>query len=363
MRDTARGGHLARPRFRDRPRLVRVAGAAARPSQRLMTRFQAVAVTLAGAVLAVVLLNVFLPQPFGPFALGAIFEPYLVVVGVLAGVVGLRSRKPVSRLLLVALIGISLLRYIPAWVSFPAPPTAETLQVSAWNLHDGQAAARRVLQGVFASDADIIALAELGPDSVAALQRDARSFEFKALTSESVFLDVGLLSVYPILETERSTSPPFLRAVIQPPTAEPIVVYAIHAPLGRYVSIRGIPVSVDLSVRDAAMAVIRDRIEQDLAQERSVIVLGDFNTTERELAYALIASGLRDAHLDAGMGPGLTWRPGGFLPFGVLRIDYVMSTPDLQATSSTVDCSLSSDHCRVDVELSMNQQVSLGTGI
>ena len=327
-----------------------------------MTRIQAVAITLTAAALAIVLLNIFLPQPFGPFALGAIFEPYLVLVGLLAGFVGLRSRKPIARLVVLALIGISLWRYVPAWVSFPAPAGPQTLRVSAWNLHDGQGAARRVLQGTSASDAEIMALAELGPEAVAALQHDATGFEFKALASDSEFLDVGLLSVYPILETERSTSPPFLRAVIQPPNAEPMVVYAIHAPLGRYVSVRGIPVSVDLSVRDAAMAVIRDRVEQDLAQERSVIILGDFNTTERELAYGLIADGLRDAHLDAGLGPGLTWRPGGFLPFGVLRIDYVLSTPDLQATSSTVDCSLPSDHCRVDVELSMSRELSLGTG-
>ena len=112
------------------------------------------------------------------------------------------------------------------------------------------------------------------------------------------------------------------------------------------------------------MALIRTRIEEDLAGKRSVIVLGDLNTTERERAYAGLSAGLRDAHLDAGLGPGFTWRPGplSFLPFGMLRIDYVLSSPDLVATSSTVDCSLPSDHCRLDVELAMSRLSVSGYG-
>ena len=39
----------------------------------------------------------------------------------------------------------------------------------------------------------------------------------------------------------------------------------------------------------------------------------------------------------------------------MLRIDYVLSTPDLVPMSATVDCSLRSDHFRVDVELTMTR--------
>ena len=52
-----------------------------------MTRIQIAALTWVALVLAVVLLNIVLPQPFGPSALGAIFEPYLVLSGLIAGVV------------------------------------------------------------------------------------------------------------------------------------------------------------------------------------------------------------------------------------------------------------------------------------
>ena len=77
--------------------------------------------------------------------------------------------------------------------------------------------------------------------------------------------------------------------------------------------------------------------------------MGDMNTTEREQAYADFTAGLRDAHLDAGIGPGLTWRPDELksLPFGLIRIDYVLTSPDLVALSSTVKCTDLSDHCQV----------------
>jgi vancomycin resistance protein VanJ len=80
------------------------------------------------------------------------------------------------------------------------------------------------------------------------------------------------------------------------------------------------------------------------------VMLGDINTTEREPAYAELSAGLRDSHLDAGLGPGLTWGPDrfGFLPFGLLRIDYILVSPQIQPLTSTVDCGLPSDHCRLD---------------
>jgi vancomycin resistance protein VanJ len=294
-----------------------------------------------------------LPPPFGLSAMPAIFEPYLVVIGLIAALAVVRRRGRGGLMLIVVLVAIALARYAPSWVSFPPAPTSDTIRISTWNMHAGPNAADRALDGVSTSSAQILAMHELGPDAVAALEGLHDRFPYAALTSNTSFLDVGLLSEFPISDTERSTNPPFLRAVVHTPAADPIVVYAVHAPLARLITTAGIPYGVDFSVRDKAIAVIRSRIDQDLANNLSVVVLGDFNTTEREGAYGVISNGLRDAHMDAGVGPGLSWRPPpvDFIPFGMLRIDYVFSTPDLQPTSATVDCSLPSDHCRVDVEL------------
>ncbi len=323
-----------------------------------MTNPQALAFTWIAATVAIVVLNILLPQPFGLSAMGAVLEQYLVLIALVAGIAAIRSFRPAERLvvvaLLVALVAITLPRYVPAWISPVAlTGTEDVIRVATWNMHAGPNAADRALKGISSSDAQIMAMEELGAEAVAALEGQASRFPYTALTSDTAFLDVGLLSEYPILETQRSTNPPFLRAVVDPPSADPIVVYAVHIPLARLVYIGGIPVGVDFSVRDKAIATVRSRVQEDLARNQRVIVLGDFNMTERERAYDLISSGLRDSHLDAGNGPGFSWRPPpiDFVPFGMLRIDYVFSTPDLQPSTSSVDCSLPSDHCRVDVEL------------
>jgi endonuclease/exonuclease/phosphatase family metal-dependent hydrolase len=153
-----------------------------------------------------------------------------------------------------------------------------------------------------------------------------------------------------------------LRAVVQPPATKAIVVYVVHAPLARFVRWGDVPVGVDFNARERAVAAIRARIDVDLADGTSVIVMGDLNTTERELGYAALSPGLRDSHLDAGTGPGFTWRPWpvAALPLGLVRIDYVLTTPDLSPTASTVNCGVPSDHCRVDATLTVTGPLTPG---
>lgn len=322
-----------------------------------MTRLEVAALTWVALVVALVGLHVLVPQRFGPLALSQIFEPYVIVTGLIAGAVAFRLTSAAGRGLVLVLLAIALLRYVPAWISFPAAPDGDPLQVSAWNIEAGDDAANRVLTGIASSNAQLIGLAELQPEAAAALADSGVTarFEFQALSPHRNVLGVGLLSQYPILEQDASTDPPYVRAVVAPIAGDPIVVYVVHPLPARFVHLGDVPVGIDTSVREAAIALIRQRVEEDIAAQRSVVVLGDINATEREPAYAELSAGLRDAHLDAGVGPGFTWRPSplAFLPFGLLRIDYVLATPDLAATSSTVDCSLPSDHCRVDVDLAV----------
>lgn len=302
--------------------------------------------------LTTVALNIATPQPFGLSALGAIFEPYLLFSALLAGSVALRSPGWVARVLVLALIVVALGRYLPGLTSFPPEPGTEPLRVSTWNVLAGEDAIARALQGISASRADLIALQEIEADVAAQLTSEATGFQFRAMEAHDDS-DVALLSRFPILESQPVPGLPALRAVVDWPSADPVVVYVAHPPLAEYVRLGDIPVGVDFNVRDTIIGRLRGPIDEDLAAGRSVVVMGDFNTTERERAYGWLSDGLRDAHLDAGTGPGFTWRPSPlmFMPVGVLRIDYVLSSPDLAATAATVDCSLPSDHCRVDVEL------------
>ena len=166
-------------------------------------------------------------------------------------------------------------------------------------------------------------------------------------------LGAALLSRWPMIDQQASIHPTYIRAVVQPPTLDrPLVVYVVHPLPPDFKTGSGLP-TLDTQQRSADQATMRALIEADLAAGQSVLVMGDLNTTEREPAYADFTRGLHDAHLDAGTGPGLTWRPDELkaLPFGLIRIDYVLTTPDLVALSSTVNCTDLSDHCQVTATL------------
>jgi endonuclease/exonuclease/phosphatase family metal-dependent hydrolase len=132
-----------------------------------------------------------------------------------------------------------------------------------------------------------------------------------------------------------------------------VAVFVVHPLPARIATLARFPVSLDTRGRDARITMIRSLVDQDLSAGRSVVVLGDVNTTEREPAYAELSEGLRDAHLDAGVGPGFTWRPPAlaFLPFGLLRIDYAFVSPQFVVESTFTDCTLSSDHCRLEATI------------
>lgn len=313
---------------------------------------------LAWTTLLLMLLGVhaLLPQRSGPIALTEVFEPYLVVAGLIASAFAFGARPRSARPLVVILLVVVVVRYGPALISIPDPGPGATLQVMAWNLEAGPDAGQRALAGVLRSDAGLIGVEELQPESAAALEADGSvtaRFPYRVLEPDDGVLGLGLLSMHPIVEHQYLADPPVMRAVLDPVAGEPFAVFVVHPLPARFVTIAGLTVALNTTKRDADIAHIRSLVEADLAASRPVIVLGDINTTEREPAYAELAAGLHDAHLEAGIGPGLTWRPPGLpaLQFGMLRIDYVFTSPPFAVPSTFVDCSLRSDHCRLEATI------------
>ncbi len=81
-----------------------------------------------------------------------------------------------------------------------------------------------------------------------------------------------------------------------------------------------------------------------------LILLSDFNVTDREPAYVDVSRGLTDAFKAVGVGTGTTWRPGQLSHFdwALLRLDYLFSGPGVVPLSTQVDCTpRGSDHCIV----------------
>jgi endonuclease/exonuclease/phosphatase family metal-dependent hydrolase len=285
-----------------------------------------------------------------------VFEPFVVLAGLIAAPLALRGRTRLAYALVTAFLIVALSRYLPAWVSLPANDSP-TVTVATWNVLGGAHGAERALEGVAGIDADLIALVELQPRAAAALQAQedlSARFPYSFLNTDVGLEGTGLLSRYPIIEAAGWTQPAMLRALVDvPDRSAPLVVYVIHPFPPDIRMLARLPVSLDTAQRDEALGQIRASVEADVASGQTVLIAGDFNTTEREPAYHDFVRGLRDAHLDAGVGPGFTWRPASleWLPFGVVRIDYLLTTPDLRAVSTHVVCGRLSDHCVLQAAL------------
>jgi endonuclease/exonuclease/phosphatase family metal-dependent hydrolase len=161
---------------------------------------------------------------------------------------------------------------------------------------------------------------------------------------------LAILSRYPVSVVSSMEYPACLDLLVSTPQGRVHVIAAhpTHAVIPTITSAR-IPVGYDPSLRDGYIATIRTHIDSAIAAGDRVLVLGDFNTTPSEAEYRVLAAGLRDTHVEVGEGPGWTWRPSriDFLPFGFLRIDLQLTAGAIRPASTSVDCSLPGDHCRL----------------
>jgi endonuclease/exonuclease/phosphatase (EEP) superfamily protein YafD len=325
-------------------------------------------VTLIGAVLAfglvaLTIVGVVAPQRDGVLALSQILAPYLFLLLVPFLVLAL-APGPAGRLLRAGLAVAAIvfvLRFVPGWVPFPgsAPAVAAgtpRLGVVAWNLELGQPADATVTDRLRASDAAVVGLVELTPEHAAAIEGDpelAGRYQTIELRPKDGSLGIGLLSTLPpIGEPHVERDPPILVQQLDAGDGHRVTVVVAHPLPGRIETTAGdLPVGYDSTSRDRHLAQVRGVIDPILRDGEPLILLGDFNVVDREPGYADLAAGLVDAQRAVGVGPGHTWRPGRFewLPFGLLRIDYLFAGNGVAPISIATDCTpTGSDHCLVE---------------
>jgi vancomycin resistance protein VanJ len=246
-------------------------------------------------------------------------------------------------------------RYGPQWLSVPPslPAGAAQVRVIAWNIEGNAIPIADFLAALKSAEADLVGLAEVIPTYSAAIEADeelAALYPYRVLPARSGFRGMGLLSRFPITERDRSIDPPYVHARVDPEGGEPFGVVVGHPILGRASSIGLLPIDLNTQPRDRHIARIRSIVDGELAAGADVLLMGDFNVTEREPAYGEVSRGLWDAHAEVGQGPGFTWRHQRLkhLPFGILRIDYALGGGAFRPVASSVDCTpLGSDHCMV----------------
>ncbi|HEY7599436.1 MAG TPA: endonuclease/exonuclease/phosphatase family protein, partial [Candidatus Limnocylindrales bacterium] len=182
-------------------------------------------------------------------------------------------------------------------------------------------------------------------------------FPHRLLHPDDSVLGMGLLSIHPLTERSNGRNPPHVHADMRLRdglTVSTLVGHPLPPKFGTLFDV--IPTGYVASERDASISLLRVKVASDLAAGTPVIVLGDFNVTDREPAYHDLTAGLKDAHLEVGFGPGSTWRPARFagVPLGVLRIDYVLVGGAVRPLTVAADCASSgSDHCIVESTLAV----------
>ena len=268
---------------------------------------------LAAVVVAVIVLDLvgLGPAPgHGPIGLAQVLAAHLTIAALLlAPFALLRGARPL-RVALVVLVVVALVRFSGEWWSAPAEPAdGPTIEVATFNLEIMSRAAPDAVAFLRPMTADVVALQELTTtfaDAIAADPLLAEHYPYQALYGSDDVLGLGLLSRHPLTDVAFEGGPSRLHAVVQAPDG-PIWMLDVH-PLPARMP-RGplaIPIGFDPVARNEALGRITDDIDEALADDAPVIVLGDINTAPTEPAFGTFTAGLRDAHAEVGLGPGWT---------------------------------------------------------
>ena len=229
-------------------------------------------------------------------------------------------------------------------------PSADDLALMTFNLGPGQSTPEYVAQAIAQTSADIVAVQELTVPLAEQLRADlGTTYPYMLLDPESE--TTGLLSRYPIHHVQwyksRDDVRAYLRAEIEwQDTLLQVWVFHPRPPRPAWVENTIIPLGLD------------DRVPQQQTRELAenvgtfddpTIVMGDFNMTDQAPAYSELSNLLYDAHRQVGWGFGFTFPHllfiNRYMPWPMLRLDYIFYSGDFRALSSSVSCQADSDHC------------------
>jgi endonuclease/exonuclease/phosphatase family metal-dependent hydrolase len=312
-----------------------------------------VAYPLAWSILSIV--NAAAPQRGGPLALSQIFAPHLFIPVFLLVPIAVISKSRELRVGVLIALTIGAALFGPGLVSTPArSPSSDEMvvQILSWNLEGAESGTSGPMAKLRAFDGDVVALQELSRELAHSILADpalSSRFAHAALAPRGGAGGLGILSRFPIVAATESLNPAVQQVELQLVDRQLTVINAHpFAPDVGFGQPIPFPFAYITTGRDSDLVKIREPIDQAIAAGRQLIVLGDFNVTDREPGFDDLSRGLWDAHEEVGLGTGSTWRPRdiGFVPFGVLRIDYVLGGPGTRPLSVAEDCPPGlSDHC------------------
>lgn len=317
-------------------------------------------------LVALTVVQVLAPRRDGPLALAQVFAPWLFLplVALLPVAVLLRHR-PLGVALAAAGLAFAVHLgpdFVPSGRA-PVDPGAAAVRVTSWNVLVANPP-DQVTATVRGFDADVVGLVELTPAQAAVLDADPgvrARFPTRVLHPEQ---GRAVLSRLPLRDSELVREPAgrrgsdVLRARLGLPGGRSVTVVVAHPLPARTRPSPALPLSYRAAPRDAEIASARAVVDGRIAAGERVVLVGDFNVTDREPGGAELVRGLRDAHAEVGWGSGASWAPPALRRAGValVRIDRILAGPGVVPTAFDTDCTFhGSDHCVLHATLAVSR--------
>lgn len=272
-------------------------------------------------------------RPGTPFS-----RPYLLCVGVLAVVFVISFGD----------------RFLPRSPVAGAEDDA-TLRVMTFNHLYVNRDLEAIKKTILRQDADLVALQELTPVVAAMVRREFRTrYPYQQLRplDRSSTKGVGLLSRFPLSNVTYDDAYGGQHVTVQIGKRYlKLINLHLMIPFGGRGS--GHALAFDPSVRARQLEKLKLAVEAAPELE-GLIVVGDFNLSDREAGYRDLADLMTDAYRSTRRGFGLTFPTGrayGGVPLPLLaRLDYVW-LKGLEPRSAHRDCRSGSDHCAVIADI------------
>ena len=240
-----------------------------------------------------------------------------------------------------------------------ATPAGAPLRVMTFNHLYANPSAGNVVAAIRAQAADVVALQELSEPVAAAIDQSLRdAYPYQYLRPFGNQQGLGIISRRPFVTAGETSDNLRGQQVTLTIDGQTLTIMNMHlaGPSIKTRRIAGIPVvtGYDASSPDrqvGRLATLTDAIDGPL------IVMGDFNTSDREPRYSVLAERMHDAFRETSWGFGFTFpdhkRFGPItVPFPLLRIDYVWSKNGVLPAAARVGCNDSgADHCFLVAEL------------
>jgi endonuclease/exonuclease/phosphatase (EEP) superfamily protein YafD len=224
-----------------------------------------------------------------------------------------------------------------------------------------------VVASIRSQQADVVGLQELSEPVAEALKVELSSeYPYQALLPGNQS-GLGLISRYPFQTSGASSSVRGQRVTIQL-DGQTVTILNIHL-AAPYIKTRkiprlGVPVITGYDTGSPTRQVGRlvGEVDQIVGP---LVVIGDFNTGDREPRYAQLAARMHDAFRETNWGFGFTFpdhkRMGSLtFPFPLVRIDYVWSKGGALPAAAHVECNnTGADHCFLVADLQVGTAESL----